>query len=226
MSDDLADTQLQLETAVDQLTHPEHATIETDTGTRTVPLSPLLRQLADAVTSSTSRGGAPTSRYTIPIGAEAVELLIAIDHETRRGLLAAGHAPRLAQLDVDPRPAAKLEQVRAWAALAGHWHATAPTYLATAASHASRWVREARQILNPDPARWRRVRDTPCPACGAKRVRRRNDQGELELVPVLVVDAEHGDTHCLACRAHWPQEHWELLAQVIEQQRAENDRAS
>ena len=161
----------------------------------------LLKQLRTAVGSSTSRGGAAGKAAPIPISTDAHDLLVTI----RKGVT------RLEELVGLPLGTGSLEErLRAIVAEAGQWTDLNPVQgvqLALAG-----WVRGITVLLDP-PRRWHLA--APCPDCGRSVVWRLDESiDEMVTQPALQVDGKTG-CQCLACGAHWPPSHFELLASVL-----------
>jgi hypothetical protein len=188
------------ELALDALTAPTKTRIEHDDGTSAWgEVASLLDQLAEAVTTPSGAAGSFTARSKPPCYVDALSLLAEI--ETTCGVY---ERQTLAG------------QVRAWALA---------TPIVEATDTVTRWASMARTML--DPRSRRRVRGTACPACGARRVFDARDDatGEVHFRPPLEVDTDAGECRCTnpRCDAVWPAERWALLAEVLEQQRDEQD---
>lgn len=142
-------------------------------------LPSLLKQLRDAVATSTNTGdggNSKTASHRQAIGLAAAELLHGIERTIGRG---------------DPT-----ERARAWAA-GDHTDADA------AATLAESWVEQGRGILDP-PRRW--SHPGACPACGCSVAHAQDDTGEVVRRPALELDRAKGTVRCLRCSTRWTTE--------------------
>lgn len=153
----------------------------------------LLDQLADAVESSSSRGGpAGAGAHRSPLGLEAAELLgeirRTVGHRGDTGLVAA---------------------VRAWA--------ESPSADADAAQ---RWASRAAEIVSP--SRSFEIRGA-CPLCGRRRVWVADETGTRVLRAAIQVSYATRSARCIGpgCSGSWSEHYLSHLASVVQQDRDE-----
>jgi hypothetical protein len=166
------------------------------------PLPSLLEQLRDAVQTPRGGGNKAASVHRAAISFEAAELL--------------GHIQRV----VHARPEDDLStKLRGWCdnAVAEQNATTLPD----AAVLAEAWVREARNVLNPQRSF---ELAAPCPACGNRWTYTTDDLGGRVKKAALQVSETERVARCIhpSCGQRWPETHWPLLIAALNQDRDEN----
>lgn len=191
-----AAAQTALFVAVDELTKP--STFEGLAG----PC--LLDQLAEALESSSSRGGASRSRQSAPVALDVVILLAQIDRALYKGLSGTKTVP-------GARPAL----MRSWAARSGHWRANSPAYLLYAAGLAAEWLTRAKAILAAHPPT-REPYGAACPHCSKVVVYVPLPEGDQRVQrSALYLDTEKVAVICRACGDIWDTDHLDFLATLL-----------
>ncbi|ANZ36456.1 hypothetical protein BBK82_10650 [Lentzea guizhouensis] len=204
-----ANARLAWEAAVDQLVQPgQHRVHREDGSTETAEVLPLLRQVEEAVLPS----GTKTSGKTLlgsrpPASLGALALLAEIRAAVRGCCRTHGHTS-WSTLN---------EQLRAWVAHADHWQIDAADYVLWAAEQATRWVQQARLVVDPEPRF--PLRGKACPTCGVDVVQVwSDDQNDHVRRPALYIDPDQADAVCAACGLRWPLDVWIQLNTMAQQQ--------
>lgn len=245
---DPAVAELQLATAVDQLTKPEHVQLEREPGGvvdnmhadyRSARAKAMDQTRTDADRAAHHHRAKRLARDIVAASHRHTELpplltqlADAVQSTTSTGQpgntthpAPIGLAAAALLGDIEHhvgRTDDPVRAVQAWASQAGVWRSTNPLYLFKAAHLAQQWATAIRDLLNPE-RRYRPVRDTDCPQCERSHAWLHID-GERTRVPALLVDTETGTTVCRACGQHWPKEYGEWLGRVLAQQRADKRR--
>ncbi|MCX2950865.1 hypothetical protein [Lentzea sp. NEAU-D7] len=206
--DEAATARLAWEVAVDQLVRPGLHTVHRANGTtETAEVLTLLRQVEEAVLPGSAVTGKPSQGSRPPASLGALSLLASIRREVRQCCRTHDH----------PQWTTLTEQVRAWAEHAEHWQHAAPDYVVWAAEESTRWVAQARQLLDPEPRL--PLRGRACPVCRVDVVQVwSDDEGDYVRRPALRIDAEQVEAVCAACGQRWGLDVWAQLNTLLDQQ--------
>ncbi|MDX8056680.1 hypothetical protein SK571_45560 [Lentzea sp. BCCO 10_0798] len=208
--DEAATARLSWEVAVDQLVRPGlHVVRRANGTTETAEVLTLLRQVEEAVLPGSAVSGRPSQGSRPPASLGALSLLASIRREVRQCCRTHGHTAW----------ATLAEQVQAWGEHAGYWQHAAPDYVVWAAQESTRWVAQARQILDPEPRL--PLRGRACPVCRVDVVQAwSDDEGDFVRRPALRIDAEQVEAVCAACGQRWGLDVWAQLNTMLDQQLA------
>jgi hypothetical protein len=203
-----ANARLAWEVAVDQLVQPGlHKVRREDGSTETAEVLPLLRQVEEAVQPGSKVSGKTLLGSRPPASLGALALLAEIRAEVRGCCRTHGHT----------KWSTLAEQLRAWIAHADHWQLDARDYVVWAAEQASRWVQQARLVVDPEPRF--PLRGKACPTCRADVVQVwSDDENDYVRRPALHIDPEHVDAVCAACGQRWGLDVWAQLNAMLDQQ--------
>lgn len=206
--DEAATARLAWEAAVDQLVRPGlHVVRRANGTTETAEVLTLLRQVEEAVLPGSAVSGRPSQGSRPPASLGALSLLASIRSEVRQCCRTHGHEPW----------STLAEQVRAWGEHAEHWQHAAPDYVVWAAEQSTRWVAQARQLLDPEPRL--PLRGRACPVCRVDVVQVwSDDEGDFVRRPALRIDAEQVEAVCAACGQRWGLDVWAQLNTMLDQQ--------
>ncbi len=206
--DEAATARLAWEVAVDQLVQPGQHTVRRANGTtETAEVLPLLRQVEEAVLPGSAASGRPSQGSRPPASLGALSLLASIRGEVRQCCRTHGHE----------QWSTLTEQVRAWGEHAEDWQHRAPDYVVWAAEESTRWVAQARQLLDPEPRL--PLRGRACPVCRVDVVQVwSDDEGDFVRRPALRIDAEQVEAVCAACGQRWGLDVWAQLNTMLDQQ--------
>ncbi|QWS68241.1 ribbon-helix-helix DNA binding domain protein [Gordonia phage VanLee] len=144
--------------------------------------------------------GAGTARSVPPLWMDALRWLNEIDYESRSWCRHHG---------ITARPGARAATVLG--ALAAHkFRPQDERKVVNYTSHVTRWASEGVRLLGG--ARFG-LRDTACPDCGTRTVRRQNAEGEWGTTEALEVSVE--GARCLSCHRHWDASSFEHLGRIL-----------
>jgi hypothetical protein len=194
-----ARARLEWEVAVDQLIQPGQARIVREDGTEeTAEVLCVLDQVDEAVMPGMENTGASLN---------ALALLADIRTEVRQCCRDHKH----------PTRNALVQQVRDWVEHAEDWQHTYPEYVVWAADQATRWVTQARLLLDPPPKF--PLRGKACPVCDVDTVMVWSDENsEYVRRPALSIDPDRVEAVCAHCGQTWGLEIWAQLAAALDQQ--------
>jgi len=203
-----ANARLSWEVAVDQLIQPgQHRVHREDGSTETAEVLPLLRQVEEAVLPGSKVSGKTLLGSRPPASLGALALLGEIRAEVRGCCRTHGH----------PEFTTLAEQLRAWIGHADEWQLDARDYVVWAAEQATRWVQQARLVVDPEPRF--PLRGKACPTCGVDVVQVwADDQDDYVRRPALYIDPDQADAVCAACGLRWPLDVWVQLNTALHQQ--------
>jgi hypothetical protein len=208
--DEAAHARLAWEVAVDQLVRPGQERIRREDGTEEIAeVLCLLDQVSEAVMPGMENTGGYGGGSKPPASLNALALLVDIRTEVRACCRGHGeHHPAYEQIT---------DQVEAWGGHAEDWQHTYPEYVVWAADRATRWVTQARLLLDPPPRFV--LRGKACPVCDVDTVLVWSDE-ESEFVrrPALSIDPDRIEAVCAHCGQSWGLEIWAQLAATLDRQ--------
>jgi hypothetical protein len=208
--DEAAHARLAWEVAVDQLVRPGQERIRREDGTKEIAeVLCLLDQVAEAVMPSMENTGGHGGGSKPPASLNALALLAEIRTEVRQ--CCRGHG------EYHPAYEQITDQVRVWGGHAEDWQHTYPGYVIRAADQASRWVTQARLLLNPPPRFV--LRGKACPVCDVDTVLVwSGEESDFVRRPALSIDPDRIEAVCAHCGQTWGLEIWAQLAATLDRQ--------
>lgn len=179
---------MRLSQPVHDLTRPHQVAVNLDDGSTTyVTEASLLNQLREAISSSSGRGGGRSSKNTVPISVEALELYQTIANKAQEF-----------KANFAGKTTGTLESIIQQWSLA----ATKPLDAQTVEKTVADWCRKIRHLL--DPPQVIEI-NAPCPSCGNRQVI--NEDKEINLCLTFTA----GTITCAVCLTTWTgSQLWEL----------------
>ena len=151
----------------------------------------LVAELAATATRGETRG---THKSMPPVWVEAMDLRVEIDDAVRAW---------------QPDGASTPDRLRGLAAR--RWRPQDTRSVEQIAANLESWAAPIKALLSPQHVKHV---SSPCPACNATHVYRRDAAGEMVRMPALQIVADTGCT-CQGCGAHWAPDRYLWLCKVL-----------